>query len=71
VYCRGAGEIDGSAGSEWRAHAIQLVTLQGDAIAALTTFRDLQLFAAFGFPATLSPQSAYEAAPPTLWAVQT
>ncbi len=71
VYCRVADEVAESAGSEWRAHAIQLVTLQGDAIAALTTFRDPQLFAAFGFPATLSPRSDDEAAPPTAWAVQT
>jgi RNA polymerase sigma-70 factor, ECF subfamily len=37
---------------EWRAHAIQLLTLQDDAIAVLTLFRNPQLFSAFGLPAT-------------------
>jgi RNA polymerase sigma-70 factor (ECF subfamily) len=36
---------------EYRAHAIVLLTLHDDAIAALTVFRDPRLFAAFGLPA--------------------
>ena len=35
------------------AHAIQVLTLRGDGIAALTGFRDPRLFGAFGLPATL------------------
>jgi RNA polymerase sigma-70 factor (ECF subfamily) len=46
---------------EWRAHALQLLTLQDDAIAVLTTFRDTRLFAAFGLPAILPARGA---APP-------
>jgi RNA polymerase sigma-70 factor, ECF subfamily len=45
-------------GPEYRAHAIQLLTLEGDAIAALTFFVDPQLFAAFGLPAVLPAQGA-------------
>lgn len=39
-----------------RAHGIELLTLQDDAIAAITVFRDPQLFAAFGLPAVLPTQ---------------
>jgi hypothetical protein len=35
-------------GSEWRAHAIQLLTCEDNVIATLTVFRDTRLFAAFG-----------------------
>ncbi len=38
---------------EYRAHGIELLTLQDDAIAVLTVFRDLRLFAAFGLPVVL------------------
>jgi RNA polymerase sigma-70 factor (ECF subfamily) len=55
----------GSGGNDWRAHAIQLLTFEDDAIAALTNFRDPALFAAFGLPAVLSarggPSSAFPA----------
>jgi RNA polymerase sigma-70 factor (ECF subfamily) len=43
------------AGSGWRAHSLQLVTIEGDAIAAVTGFRDPAIFAAFGLPDTLPP----------------
>jgi RNA polymerase sigma-70 factor (ECF subfamily) len=39
---------------EYRAHGIELLTLQDDAIAVLTVFRDPRLFAAFGLPVVLS-----------------
>jgi RNA polymerase sigma-70 factor, ECF subfamily len=42
---------------DYRAHAIAVVTLQEDTIAALTIFRDSQLFAVFGLPAVLLPKS--------------
>ncbi len=45
-------------GLECRAHAIELLTLQKDAIAVLTIFRDTRLFAAFGLPAVLPIQDA-------------
>jgi RNA polymerase sigma-70 factor (ECF subfamily) len=35
-------------GTEWRAHSIHLLALQDGAIAALTVFKDPNLFAAFG-----------------------
>jgi RNA polymerase sigma-70 factor (ECF subfamily) len=41
---------------ERRAHGIELLTLQDDAIAVLTVFRDPRLFAAFGLPAVLLTQ---------------
>jgi RNA polymerase sigma-70 factor, ECF subfamily len=44
-----SGQVD----PEYRAHGIELLTLQDDAIAVLTIFRDLRLFAAFGLPAVL------------------
>ena len=47
VYSR---ELDAS---EWRAHSIQVLALQGDAIAGLTLFKDPKLFAAFGLPLTM------------------
>jgi RNA polymerase sigma-70 factor (ECF subfamily) len=47
VYTREAG------GSEWRPHNLQVLTLERDAIAAVTNFRDPGLFAAFGLPAVL------------------
>lgn len=40
-------------GSEWRAFAIQLLTLQDDSIASVTNFVDARLFAAFGLPPVL------------------
>ena len=45
-------------GSEWHAHTLQVLTLQDGAIAALTVFRDPQLFVAFGFPVVLPYQVA-------------
>jgi RNA polymerase sigma-70 factor, ECF subfamily len=47
MYHRGEEE------HEYRVHAIQLLTPKDDKIAALTFFRDPQLFAAFGLPAVL------------------
>jgi RNA polymerase sigma-70 factor (ECF subfamily) len=41
---------------EARAHGIELLTLQDDAIAVLTVFRDPRLFAAFGLPTVLPAQ---------------
>ena len=38
---------------EWRAHAIQLLRLEGESIAAVTNFVAPPLFTAFGFPAAL------------------
>ena len=38
---------------EWRAHAIQLLRLEGESIAAVTNFVAPPLFTAFGFPAIL------------------
>jgi RNA polymerase sigma-70 factor (ECF subfamily) len=49
---------NGREGPEWRAHAIELLTLQDDANAALAVFRDPRLFAAFGFPTVLPTQGA-------------
>jgi len=40
-------------GDEWKAHSIQVLTLDDDAIASLTGFRYPKLFAAFGLPATM------------------
>jgi RNA polymerase sigma-70 factor, ECF subfamily len=45
--------VRGPEGPERRAHTIQVLTLQDDAIAALVYFRDARLFAAFGLPAVL------------------
>jgi len=42
--------------SEWRAHALWLLTLQDDAIAVQTGFIDPRLFAAFGLPEILPTQ---------------
>jgi len=47
-----------SDGLEWHAHALQVLTLQDGAIAALTVFRDPQLFVAFGFPVVQPYQAA-------------
>ena len=41
-------------GGEWRAHTIQVMTMQDGAIAALTSFRDRRLFEAFGLPMSLT-----------------
>ena len=41
---------------ECRAHGIELLTLQDDAITVLTIFRDPRLFAAFGLPTVLPTQ---------------
>ncbi len=43
---------------EWRAHAIWLLTLQDDAIAALTGFIHPRPFAAFALPTALPTQGA-------------
>jgi RNA polymerase sigma-70 factor, ECF subfamily len=48
--------------ADWHAHAIQLLTVQDDAIAVVTTFLDTRLFTAFGLPAVLPEQGAV---PPT------
>src|SRR5581483_4994420 len=42
----------------WRAHAIWLLTLQDEGIAALTGFMDTRIFAAFGLPTLLPVESA-------------
>jgi RNA polymerase sigma-70 factor (ECF subfamily) len=47
---------------ERRAHGIELLTLQDDAIAVLTVFRDPRLFAAFGLPAVLPTQGTVPSA---------
>jgi RNA polymerase sigma-70 factor (ECF subfamily) len=46
----------------YRAHGIELLTLRDDAIAVLTIFRDLRLFAAFGLPAVLPAQGTVPSA---------
>jgi RNA polymerase sigma-70 factor (ECF subfamily) len=43
---------------QWRAHSIQLVSLSGGAIAALTLFKDPRHFAAFGLPPVLVDRQA-------------
>jgi RNA polymerase sigma-70 factor (ECF subfamily) len=43
-------------GQEWRAHALQVLTQQEDALAELTVFRDTRLFAAFGLAQVLPRQ---------------
>ena len=50
AYYRSDGE-----GSEWRAFAIQVLTIRDGAIAAITNFVDGGLFASFGLPPTLPP----------------
>ncbi|MDB5406330.1 MAG: polymerase sigma70 factor [Rhodospirillales bacterium] len=40
-------------GSAWRAHSVQLLALDGAAIAAVTSFKGPDLFAAFGLPTLL------------------
>ena len=40
-------------GPEWRAHSIQLLTFDGDTIAAMTSFLSPPLFGAFSLPAVL------------------
>ena len=47
MYARGRGE------GNWEAHAIQVLSFRGDAVAAMTTFRDRRLFARFGLPEVL------------------
>jgi RNA polymerase sigma-70 factor (ECF subfamily) len=47
MYARSGSEPD------WEAHAIQLLSFRGGAVAALTTFRDPRLFTRFGLPAVL------------------
>lgn len=42
-----------SDGSVWEAHSIQVVELDGDAIATMVSFISPQLFPAFGLPSTL------------------
>jgi RNA polymerase sigma-70 factor, ECF subfamily len=44
VYCRSLK------GPEWRAHSIQVLTIEGGSIAALTKFLSPPLFRAFGLP---------------------
>lgn len=50
--------LSGREGPRFEAHAIELLTLQEDAIAALTIFREPHLFAAFGLPIVLPSESA-------------
>jgi len=45
-------------GDEWRAHTLQVLTLQDGAVAAITAFRDPRFVAAFGFPEALPPEPA-------------
>jgi len=56
----------GHGGPEWRAHALHLVTLRDESIAALTFFVGPQLFGAFGLPAVLPDRgdAAQHASPP-------
>jgi RNA polymerase sigma-70 factor, ECF subfamily len=49
--------------SEWRAFAIQVLTLQEDTIAAATHFFDPSLFAAFGLPAVRPSQGPADGRP--------
>jgi hypothetical protein len=42
-----------SGSREWRAHSIQHLVLRSDAIAALTWFKDPNLFRPFGQPLAL------------------
>ncbi len=42
-------------GAEWRAHSLQVLTLGGDAVAAMTSFVTPSLFASFNLPATIPP----------------
>jgi RNA polymerase sigma-70 factor (ECF subfamily) len=44
----------GPDGPQWRAHSIQVLTLDGDAIAAMTSFVTPRLFGAFGLPDVLA-----------------
>ena len=44
-------------GAGFEAHSINVVTLSGDRIAALVAFRTPTVFAGFGLPLTLSPDS--------------
>ena len=46
-------------GPEWRSHSIQLLTLQGDSVAAMTSFVAPALFPAFGLPALLPPSPLF------------
>jgi hypothetical protein len=41
------------AGDRWHAHAIQVLTVEGGAIAGVINFREPELFAAFSLPAVL------------------
>ena len=43
---------------EWRAHSIQVLTIQGGSIAVLTKFLSPPLFRAFGLPAVLPNRDA-------------
>jgi RNA polymerase sigma-70 factor (ECF subfamily) len=52
----------GPDGSEFQAHGIWLLTLQGEAIAALTGFLEPRLFAAFGLPLILPAHDATRSA---------
>lgn len=45
-------------GDEWRAHTLQVLTLQDGAVSAITAFRDPRFVVAFGFPETLPPEPA-------------
>ncbi len=51
----------GGTGPEWRAHSIQILTLQDDSIASMTSFVTPRLFTAFSLPGALPTQGA---APP-------
>jgi RNA polymerase sigma-70 factor, ECF subfamily len=44
-------------GSEWKAHSIQLVEIDGDAIAGMTSFVMPRLFSSFGLPTTLPDET--------------
>jgi RNA polymerase sigma-70 factor (ECF subfamily) len=43
-------------GLEWRAHTLQVLTLQDGMVMAMTMFRDPRLFVPFGFPVVLPDQ---------------
>jgi RNA polymerase sigma-70 factor, ECF subfamily len=43
--------------AEWRAHSIQVLTVHGDSVAAMTSFVTPSLFSAFGLPAVLTSET--------------
>jgi RNA polymerase sigma-70 factor (ECF subfamily) len=50
-------------GTEWEAFAIQVLTVEGGAIARVTNFAETRFFDAFALPARVSPERMAELAP--------